>query len=160
MKKCLLLVIALFIFVLSINSVKAVSCRSITSASECNGSSQDGVQCEWVDQTNKDVNTGKAEEKGVCKRPFPEGSSCASFSGNKTDCIIGRTKDGKKFGCAWNSEYEFCSVTGLVYLYCGTGDEVAYDIPKILPKLTSYLILSLKTVTPTILIVIGMLQII
>lgn len=59
-------------------------------------------------------------------------------------------------GCAWNDEHSFCSPNGLSYLKCGD----SYDIPEIVPKLTSYAVTLLKTVAPIILIVVSIIQLI
>ena len=97
----------------------------------------------------------------------PDVDSCAGFSkayekteDNKKACIIGQTKNAGNFGCAWNEQYQFCSPTGLSYLSCGSKDSIAYDIPVMVPRLTSYAITALKTITPVILIIIGMFQLI
>lgn len=58
--------------------------------------------------------------------------------------------------CAWNNDYNFCSPNGLVYLKCGD----AYDIPEMVPKLTSIAVTLLKTVTPVILIVMSIISLI
>ena len=95
-------------------------------------------------------------------KAYPEADSCAGFK-SKGDCNIGINADKEKFGCAWNSKYNFCSPTGLAYLSCGDSKETneqAYDIPVMIPRLVSYFIIILKTVTPIVLIVMGMVQII
>lgn len=95
---------------------------------------------------------------------FVYAAGCQQFN-DKSTCTVGieRDKDGKfenKYGCVWNDKYEFCSPTGLTFLSCGTGNSSAYDIPEIIPRLTSYFITILKTATPVILIFIGMISLI
>ena len=43
---------------------------------------------------------------------------------------------------------------------CGSGNTNAHDIPEMVPRLVSYFIVILKTATPIILIIMGMVQII
>ena len=85
-------------------------------------------------------------------------SSCAEFH-NEQSCNSGVSSTGK-YGCAWNKKYNFCSPNGLAYLSCGSGNSDAHDIPVFLPRITSYAIAILKTVTPVILIIMSMVQII
>lgn len=79
----------------------------------------------------------------------------------------------KACGFVYNKKYKFCSNTGVVYVACGfksgkinydaicennkaavgTG---AYDIPPIIPDITSFAVNALKIVTPVILIFMGM----
>ena len=94
----------------------------------------------------------------ISAETYPEASSCVDFGSSKTDCERGRSSTGERWGCAFNDKYKFCSVSGLAYLSCGSGDTIAYDIPEILPRLTSYAIIALKTVTPVILIIMSMIQ--
>lgn len=92
----------------------------------------------------------------------PDVENCTGFKSEK-DCNAGKTAEYGNFGCAWNKKYNFCSPTGLVYLSCGDpseADENAYDLPVIVPRLVSYFIIILKTVTPIVLIIMGMIQII
>ena len=58
--------------------------------------------------------------------------------------------------CAWNDTYNFCSPNGLTYLKCGD----SYDIPEMVPKLTSYGVTLLKTVAPIVLIVMSIVQLV
>lgn len=75
----------------------------------------------------------------------------------------------KNDGEVWNSDYAFSSPTGLAYIGCGNKNDCpkegtkgtgAYDIPVIIPELTSYAVTLLKIVTPVILIIMGMVQLI
>lgn len=84
--------------------------------------------------------------------------NCAEFR-KPEKCKAGTTGSGK-FGCAWNEKHKFCSPTGLTYLTCGSGKFDAHDIPEMVPKLMSYFITILKTVTPIVLIIMSMVQII
>lgn len=59
-------------------------------------------------------------------------------------------------GCVWNEDYNFCSPFGIPYLKCGD----AYDIPVVVPQLTSYAVTLLKTVAPIILIFISVVQLV
>ena len=84
-------------------------------------------------------------------------SSCASY--NELNSKSEREKkceSSENPKCVWNSEYEFCSVTGLTYLKCGD----AKDIPPVVPKLTSYAVNLLKILTPIILILIGIIELV
>ena len=90
-----------------------------------------------------------------------DATSCAGFH-TPNSCKLGQSEGGS-FGCVWNEKYEFCSPNGLVYLSCGDSDEKnenAHDIPEMVPRLVSYFIVILKTSTPIILIIMGMVQII
>lgn len=128
-------------------SAAETTCSKITDSSECASSTQDGSACEWDAEDNK------------CKRTYPDALNCSGFTTEKS-CMNGKTKENGNFGCNWNKQYEFCSASGLVYLSCGSGDEVAYDIPVIVPRLMSYFIVVLKTVTPIVLIFMSMIQLI
>ena len=144
MKRCFKILILVILFMLFLTPVNAATkCRD-KDENSCSGK-EDGQPCVW-----------NSNQK-ICRRDYPDVDSCAGFSTEK-DCIVGKTKDRGSFGCAWNSEFGFCSVNGLIYLSCGSGDTIAYDIPEILPRLSSYAILILKTATPIILIIIGMIQ--
>ena len=94
----------------------------------------------------------------------PDADSCATLTKyGKDACVQGHTAKNGNFGCAWNKKYEFCSPNGLVYLSCGDSNEkneIAHDIPEMVPRLVSYFIIILKTATPIILIIMGMVQII
>lgn len=95
----------------------------------------------------------------VVNESAPDVDNCAGFK-SENDCENGVTKYSGNFGCAWNEQYEFCSPNGLAYLSCGSEDSIAYDIPVMIPRLASYAITALKTITPVILIIIGMFQLI
>lgn len=91
-----------------------------------------------------------------------DAEGCAGIT-EENKCKIGLTDNGERYGCAWNAKYKFCSPNGLAYLSCGDSgeeNEQAYDIPVMIPRLVSYFVLILKTATPIILIVMGMIQII
>ncbi len=79
----------------------------------------------------------------------------------------------KVCGFVYNKKYKFCSNTGVVYLACGfksgkinydaicenNKDAIGtgtYDIPPIIPDITSFAVNALKIVTPIVLIFIGM----
>ncbi len=149
MKKRLIVMLLIMTVLFTFKSfvfAKETTCSKITDSSECASSTQDGGPCEWN------------EEKKVCRRSFPDVTSCSGFT-TEDACMTGRAKE-QNFGCNWNKEYKFCSATGLAYLSCGSGDEIAYDIPVIVPRLVSYFIVVLKTVTPVILIFMSMIQLI
>lgn len=134
------------------NNVKYYSGISPKSASQCPTSS--AVQIFAVGPYD-----GKYEFKVIVNAESTTNvSNCAEFL-QKDKCLNGQTGNGK-YGCAWNEKYKFCSPTGLAYLSCGSGETDAHDIPEMIPKLTSYFILLLKTATPIILIIMGMVQII
>lgn len=97
--------------------------------------------------------------RGSSSTGVPDATSCAGFK-KKESCIAGIGKDGARFGCAWNDKYDFCSANGLAYLSCGTDGSDAHDIPVFAPRITSYGITILKTVTPVILIIMSMFQMI
>lgn len=109
--------------------------------------------------------TSNTQAKNVAKNndnnvsTAPDVDSCAGFK-TSNECINGSTANNGNFGCTWNKKYEFCSPTGLTYLTCGSGKTDAHDIPELLPRLVSYFILILKTATPIVLIIMGMVQII
>lgn len=155
-KKCIFILCFFLIQIifLEFNAVSArivSDCSSLTVKSECISSQNNsGISCSWDD--NQKI---CADEKTTA----PDVDSCAGFKTKET-CKIGQTKNAGNFGCAWNEQYEFCSPTGLSYLSCGSKDSIAYDIPVMVPRLTSYAITALKTITPVILIIIGMFQLI
>lgn len=109
--------------------------------------------------TYNPIKESEKEETKEENSQFPDVENCAGFE-SENDCTVGITRNNGKFGCAWNKDYKFCSANGLVYLSCGSGNTIAYDIPVMLPQLTSYAITALKTVTPVILIIMGMFQLI
>ena len=154
MKKICVVILFAFLMLFSYSplaNAEETVCRNIKDASTCASSTQNGGPCEWK--------AGEGENEGKCVRSFPDASSCADFT-TEDACMTGRTSDNGSFGCNWNKQYEFCSVSGLAYLSCGSGDEIAYDIPVIVPRLVSYFIVVLKTATPVILIFISMIQLI
>lgn len=117
----------------------------------------------------------KADEETGQGGSNVHGGSSGSFSEDAEGCALFITEDqckkgivesgsdaikDQKYGCAWNEEYNFCSPSGLAYLACGSDSNKAYDLPPILPKLSSYAIVALKTATPVILIIMGMFQLI
>ena len=146
---------------------------------ECNKSISDTNFCKWNNSTKKcekgaalplelSQNTpikvikpseSKPKEQTETKKEGIDASSCADFK-KENDCLVGQSSSGARWGCAWNKDYKFCSPTGLAYLSCGSGNTIAYDIPVIIPRLVSYAIVALKTITPVILIIIGMFQLI
>lgn len=154
MKKICIVIICAFLMIFSysprVNAAEAV-CRNIKDAATCGSSTQNGGPCEWK--------AGEGENEGKCVRSFPDVSSCAGFT-TEDACMTGRSSNNGNFGCNWNKQYEFCSASGLVYLSCGSGNEIAYDIPVIVPRLVSYFIVILKTVTPVVLIFVSMIQLI
>ena len=108
--------------------------------------SQDVTDIQSIIETDSSI-TGRSDA-----------TSCVGFK-TPDSCRGGKSENGN-FGCAWNKKYKFCSPTGLAYLSCGSGKTDAHDIPEMLPRLISYFILLLKTATPIILIIMGMVQII
>lgn len=169
MKKVLkFLFLFIFSLFLSFSIVDAKQCSSIKNKDDCNKSNQNGVSCEWiVDQSVQNVAALKSVTKsgkiGTCSMisGVSTATSCADFH-TESSCKAGVGKDNARFGCAWNEKYEFCSANGLVYLSCGNTDNKtdAHDIPVMVPRLTSYGVTILKTVTPVILIIISMFQLI
>lgn len=77
-------------------------------------------------------------------------SSCTSFT-TKNSCINSTNPK-----CVWNSEHKMCSVNGNAYLSCGD----AKDIPPVVPELMSYAVNLLKIVTPIILIIVGIIELV
>ena len=129
MKKICVVILFAFLMLFSYSplaNAEETVCRNIKDASTCASSTQNGGPCEWK--------AGEGENEGKCVRSFPDASSCADFT-TEDACMTGRTSDNGSFGCNWNKQYEFCSVSGLAYLSCGSGDEIAYDIPVIVPRL-------------------------
>ena len=98
-----------------------------------------------------------------------------SVQAKEFDCSKENLSKAKCKACGFvcNKKYKFCSNTGVVYVACGfksgkinydaicennkaeigTG---AYDIPPIIPDITSFAVNALKIVTPVILIFMGM----
>lgn len=91
-------------------------------------------------------NEYKEEEK-------EEPLSCKEFTNSKKDCEV-----NPYFSCMWveGDGYSYCNVNDLQYIRCGD----AFDIPKEVPPITSFLINFLKILTPLILIVISMIDLI
>lgn len=143
----IIFIIAVMLFNNSIVKAKETTCSKITNSSECASSTQDGGACEW-----------DGEHK-VCRRTYPDVLNCSGFT-TEASCMNGKTKENGNFGCNWNKQYKFCSASGLAYLSCGSGDEIAYDIPVLLPNIISYFIVGLKIATPVILIFMSMIQLI
>ena len=135
-------------------------CSNLTEKNECNSSIQSDTHksCNWDESSNK-CNVSNEYNTRLERSEAPDVDSCAGFKSPR-QCSEGRTANNGNFGCAWNKKYEFCSPTGLTYLSCGSGNTDAHDIPEMLPRLISYFILLLKTATPIILIIMGMVQII
>lgn len=79
--------------------------------------------------------------------------SCKEFTNSKKDCEV-----NPYFSCMWveGDGYSYCNVNDLQYIRCGD----AFDIPKEVPPITSFLINFLKILTPLILIVISMIDLI
>lgn len=161
---CIFLIQIILLGYNGINARTVSSCSSLTVKTECSSSETNtGISCSWDDKQKK----CSADQSST-----PDVDNCAGFSkvfdktkDNKNACLKGQTKNAGNFGCAWNEQYEFCSPNGLAYLSCGgTDDEdkdsIAYDIPVMVPRLSSYAITALKTITPVILIIIGMFQLI
>lgn len=74
--------------------------------------------------------------------------SCANYKANQNECVANN--------CAYNKDYKFCSANGLAYLKCGD----SYDIPEIVPRLTSVAVTLLKTAVPLILIIVSIIQLV
>lgn len=55
-----------------------------------------------------------------------------------------------------NKQYHFCSPNGLAYVGCGGSS----DIPVFVPQLVSYAVTFLKTITPLVLIIISIIQLV
>lgn len=75
-------------------------------------------------------------------------ANCLDYYGKQTECINN--------GCSYNETHSFCSPNGLTYLKCGD----AYDIPEIVPTISSYAIVLLKTIAPLILIIVSIIQLV
>ena len=92
--------------------------------------------------SNVDINTNKSTT--ITTR-----ENCATKS-------FENCNDGEEHYCVANEEYKFCSNNGLVYLSCGD----AFDIPEMVPKLTSFAVTFLKTAVPIILIIVSIIQLV
>ena len=80
-----------------------------------------------------------------------DSKTCAGFG--EKEC-----KSSENPKCVWATVdgKGFCSVNGLSYLSCGD----AKDIPPVVPTLTSYAVNILKIVTPIILILVGIIELV
>lgn len=155
--KFILLVVFFSVFLISKTYAAEVeSCESLQNRDACNSSTEDGVSCKWYEDGSAN---GCAKATTLASNLSSTAESCIDFK-EPDYCNLGIGKDGSRFGCAWNDKYNFCSPNGLAYLACGEGDSAAHDIPQFLPRITSYAIAILKTVTPVILIIMSMVQII
>ena len=163
MKKNILIIFSIILCIsfCQVVSARDVSdCSNLTVKSECRSSREKDSHkaCEWNSETNKCSVSDRANE-ALSGGNAPDVSSCAGFVDPK-ECRAGKTANNGNFGCAWNEKYKFCSPNGLAYLSCGSGNTNAHDIPEMVPRLVSYFIVILKTATPIILIIMGMVQII
>ncbi len=166
MKKNILIIFSIILCIsfCQVVSARDVSdCSNLTVKSECRSSREKDSHkaCEWNSETNKCSVSDRANE-ALSGGNAPDVSSCAGFVDPK-ECRAGKTANNGNFGCAWNEKYKFCSPNGLAYLWCGDSNEkneIAHDIPEMVPRLVSYFIIILKTATPIILIIMGMVQII
>lgn len=103
-------------------------------------SNANNTVCDTVDDDNDGiVDDIDDENNGISN------DKCVDYSFN--DCPR---------NCATNSKYKFCSPNGLTYLQCGD----SYDIPEMVPELFSFAVSVLKTITPIVLIVISIIQLI
>ena len=132
----------------------ASSAISPKTKDECPHSSEYRVNIDNVQSGKKSLSITSA--KKTAKEKSNSATNCTGLI-SKEACESGKTANGN-YSCVWNDKYDFCSPTGLAYLSCGKGNEDAHDIPVIIPRLTSYGITILKTVTPVILIIMGMFQ--
>lgn len=163
MKKCFIIILLLLLFgtFTNVAFAREVSkCSNLTEKNECISSIQSDTHksCQWDESSSKCSVSNKYNSR-LERTEAPDVDSCAGFK-SPTQCNNGITANNGNFGCAWNKKYEFCSPTGLTYLTCGSGKTDAHDIPELLPRLVSYFILILKTATPIVLIIMGMVQII
>ena len=137
-------------------------CSNLKVKSECNSSREKDSHkaCSWDSETSTCSVSNRANE-ALSDGSAPDVDSCAGFI-DPNECSSGRTANNGNFGCAWNKQYKFCSPNGLAYLSCGdpTDNTDAHDIPVMVPRLVAYFIVVLKTATPIVLIIMGMVQII
>ena len=77
-----------------------------------------------------------------------EDQDCFQYHGDQESC--------ESKGCSYNTEHGFCNVDGLTYLSCGD----AKDIPEAVPGITSFAVTLLKTVTPIVLIIVSVIQLV
>ena len=186
MKKFNYLIICFLIMFLSISNIQAKTCYQMTTKKTVytTEATTKGIPNTKV----TDKKTIKKYCNGTCyKRVSTQNSYTAKECkkkvikdnpnmGYKEEVIACKEVDGEycsgqaKEGEVWNSDYNISSPTGLVYVACGKGVSLSkcgetrgsgtYDIPVIIPKLTSFAVNALKIVTPIILIIVGMIQIV
>ena len=84
-------------------------------------------------------------------------STSVNTSETPVSCVIISDKSScNNIGCVYNDEYQFCSPSGLLYLRCGN----AKDIPYKVPQLASFAVTFLKIVTPLVLILVSVFQLV
>lgn len=110
----------------------------------------------------KKTNNGKCNYVTSCSKNKKKKITCKEVDKNK--CTSTTTKSTVSTKTSGGS---YTTTTGLKYVACGSGVSLskcngqgkgAYDIPYMIPALTAFAVNALKIVTPVILIVVGMVQ--
>ncbi len=175
MKKISYLIICLLTVFVGLSSIHAIDCyKKTTSIFKYSTSPilEDGNQgtsvnkkfCNNLTPCYKHNYTKNTVYTTDCKAKTGENetTTCKKVSGSKCS-------NEANSGEVWNDEYNISSPTGLVYVACGKdlslnncngGGTGAYDIPVIIPRLISFAVNALKIVTPVVLIIVGMIQMI
>lgn len=154
------LTLILLVVFIGVGSVNAACYKKTIKTTVGNGSTK--TETEYTTSCKKNTSTsGKGNSKKVTK------ITCSSAKQNK--CTKTSNNSNANENVVTNEDYGFSSPTGLAYIGCGnksacpkegTKGTGAYDIPVIIPQLTSYAVTLLKIVTPVILIIMGMVQLI
>lgn len=131
--------------------------EKLWNAADCAAAAKSSSECtkcdgyHWASKSSKCIaDNNTSEDSSV--------TNCAEINQNYSNKELAKKtcESNENPKCVWNNEYKFCSVTGLSYLSCGD----AKDIPPVVPTLTSYAVNLLKILTPIILILIGIIELV
>ena len=96
---------------------------------------------------------GNYNAKGETDRKPNGPSNCINY--DTEDSCKKSLADGD-IACVWNKDYGICNVNNLTYVQCGN----SYRIPSEIPYMTGTAVTILKTFTPIILILIGIITLV
>ena len=184
MKKISYLIICLLTVFVGLSSIHAIDCykkttEKIVYTNEASTGGRPNIEVTNNKEKKKYCSTSPCYKKTSTKNTEYTTSCSAGENSNKKIGLLQKTTCKKVSGskCSneansgevWNDEYNISSPTGLVYVACGKdlslnncngGGTGAYDIPVIIPRLISFAVNALKIVTPVVLIIVGMIQMI
>lgn len=156
------LTLILLVVFIGVGSVNAACYKKTIKTTVGNGSTK--TETEYTTSCKKNTSSSGS---GMTKRI--KKITCSSAKPKKCNKSNSTNTSNANENVVTNEDYGFSSPTGLAYIGCGnksacpeegTKGTGAYDIPVIIPQLTSYAVTLLKIVTPVILIIMGMVQLI